>query len=444
MNGAQSLELRAVAGCVASALSCVAWAAAPRIRMERARFRRLAVAVFAFSRIGLSLTAFFGLHLQLRGDINLYMQEASPGYAGQLVYRDFITPHAPLSPYLFAGMLHLHYDPLTIILFAILFDVAAYVLWLRFSARLPDTLTERRAALLMICNPVSLLTVAIDGQMNSLIALGIAWSALAAFQRRDVLCGFAAAIPGVLVKFLSWIFAPVLFFASRRKLAWCVGFLGLTIAVYSTFAAAGSNILIPLHAEGGHKTTSNITFLIELVSGISLGDRLPDIVLAAGWIAVVILAFRAMRRAENDESAQRTTVLIGLISVMMVVQVFSKNTWDRYLVMTMYPLCWLAAEFTGAQVALYSIWLVVNVAYRSAWSSITGEASSLTLHNSLIQGNALGRGMLAGEVLQTTGNVVVLAFAVRRLVLLSRRGSVAEPRRHSAAAEVVDASSEAA
>jgi hypothetical protein len=315
MTGAQSLELRGLVGVVCSALSAAAWVVAPRIRTGRARFRRLTVAAFALSRIGLFAAAFWVFHLQPRGDIELYMQEAAPAYAGRLVYRDFATPHAPFSPYMFAAMLHLRYDPRVIILFASLFDLAAFALWMRYSGRVNDVLTERRAALLMLLNPVSLLTVAIDGQMNSLIALGLAWSAVAVMKQRDTIAGFAAAVPGVLVKFLSWVFAPSLFAASRRKIAWSAGFLALTIAVYGAFAAHGANILAPLGAEGAHKTTSNLTFLAEFLTGIDLGNRLPDLMLALIWIAVVALTFWAMHGCEGDETARRKIVLVSLIAV---------------------------------------------------------------------------------------------------------------------------------
>ena len=200
MTGAQSLELRGLAGVVCSVFSAAAWTVAPRIRTDRARFRRLAVAGFALSRLGLFLVAFWVLHLQPRGDIELYMQAmAAPAYAGKLVYRDFATPHAPLSPYMFAAMLHLRYDPRVIILFALALRISQPShCGMRYSACLQDALTERRTALLMLLNPVSLLTVAVDGQMNSLIALGLAWSAVAVFEQRDAIAGFAAAVPGVL------------------------------------------------------------------------------------------------------------------------------------------------------------------------------------------------------------------------------------------------------
>ena len=179
------------------------------------------------------------------------------------------------------------------------------------------------------------------------------------------------------------------------------------------------NLFAPLGAEGAHKTTSNITFLFEFLTGIDLGNRLPDLMLAVAWIVVVVLTFWTMRRHKGDETARRRIILVSLLAVQMTLQVFSKNSWDRYLVMTMYPLCYLAAEFTGAQIALYCVWLVVNVTYRSFWATFADGATAVQLHYALMQHSILAHELLVGEVLQTGGNIAIFAFAMRRLVDLA-------------------------
>lgn len=427
MTGVQSLELRGAVGLVASAVGAAAWALTPRLRMERTRFRRLAAIAFALSRIGAFALAFWIIHLQPRGDVFLYMDEAGPAYAGKLVYRDFKTPHAPLDPYLLAGMLHVHYTPTTIIFFAVLFDVAAFALWMIFSAKALDALTERRAAVLMLLNPTSLLTVAIDGQMNALIALGLAWGIVALLQHRDLLSGLAAAIPGAVVKFIAWIFVPGLFFASRRKLLWAAGFLAFTIAVYAGFATAGANILVPLGAEGSHKTSSSLIYLFELVTGLNLGDRLPDVLLGLSWLAVVALIFRTIQRRRGNEVATLQIVALSMIAELMCLQVFSKNTWDRYLVMAMYPLCYLVADFSPTEIFLYSAWCVVNVIYRSYWATVAGAPIAVHLHRALLTPNTMAHWVLAGEILQTGGNCFIFVKAIQALARLGAAHTMDAP-----------------
>ncbi len=244
MTGQESLTLRGFVGVSLGACSVLSWKIAPRLRISSRSFTRLFMAAYAASRLGLFTVVMLVLHMTPRGDINLYMQEAAPALAGKLVYRDFITPHAPLSPYLLASMLRLHHSPLTIIFFAVVFDILTIFIWLKASQFFLNPVTLRRAALLVLFNPTSLLTESIDGQMNSLIALFPLHSGVYALVvRRDFLSGLCVALPTTLVKFLALIYAPGYLFASRRKLVASLGFLAAIVAVYGSFAFAGSQTL---------------------------------------------------------------------------------------------------------------------------------------------------------------------------------------------------------
>jgi hypothetical protein len=166
MTSTQTLIGRVLVGTVLGTASVIAWRIAPRIHSSEAAFRRTFLAVFTFSRLGLFVLAFFILHLEPRGDVTMYMQEVGPALAGKLVYRDFITMHAPLHPYMLAGMLYEWRNPLSIILFSSIFDIVGVWVWLKAGRQFLPELTLRRAALLMLFNPTSLLSVAIDGQMT--------------------------------------------------------------------------------------------------------------------------------------------------------------------------------------------------------------------------------------------------------------------------------------
>jgi hypothetical protein len=425
MTGIQSLEARAAVGVAMSAASVGAWYWAPRIRASNAAFRRVFMTVYALSRLGLYAVAFVLLHMVPRGDINLYMDEAIAAFGGHLVYRDFGTPHAPLDPYLLEGMLRIHNNPLTIIFFAVVFDLVTMWIWMRVGERFLSTTVFRRATLLMLLNATSLLTVAIDGQMNALIALLLALGVAAWASSREFLSGASVAASAATVKFLAWIFSPGFFFVSRRKWAWLAGFLVVTVGVYGGFALAGADIRYPLHAEGGHKTSSNVFYLIELLTGHDLGDRLPDLFLAASWFTVVALTWRAARRTLSGQDSGATALAfqvlaLSMIAEMMCVQVFSKNTWDRYLVMTMFPLCLLVAECELWQIWVYAAWSVVNVSYRSFWSTVTIEPVATDQHVLALHGNHAALVVVAGEILQTSGNIFFFGLCVQRLLQLAR------------------------
>ena len=107
----------------------------------------------------------------------------------------------------------------------------------------------------------------------------------------------------------------------------------MIVAVYGTFSLLGANIAAPLQAEVGHKTSSNVAFLVELATGHSLGLRVPDAALGLSWLCVVgVTAFAMSKVSGKAQSDRRQTcflLTISLIAELLCVQIFSKNTWDR-------------------------------------------------------------------------------------------------------------------
>jgi Gpi18-like mannosyltransferase len=310
MTSTQTLIGRVLVGTVFGTASVIAWRMAPCIHTSEASFRRTFLALFTVSRLGLFALAFLILHLDPRGDIHMYMVEAAPALAGKLVYRDFVTMHAPLHPYMLVGMLHAWRNPLSIILFSCVFDILGVWVWLTAGEQFLPELTLRRAALLMLFNPTSLLSVAIDGQMNSLIALLLALGVLALCRSRDALSGFWVGLSVGIVKFLTLIYGPGYFFVSRRKFAWVAGFLAIILAIYVPFGLAGANLLAPLNVEGGHVTDTNLFFLFQLVTGIRLSPRLQDTVLALSWVCVVLFTAWALRR--QPANIKRSMYILSL------------------------------------------------------------------------------------------------------------------------------------
>ena len=431
MIGNHSLILRGGIGIVMSACAVVSWMRVPRLRIASASFLRPFMATYAVSRLGLYTLAMLVLHLRPQGDVILYMEEGAPALAGKLVYRDFLTPHAPLSPYFLASMLRLHNSPLTLILFAILFDIATIYIWLKAASFFLDPITLQRAALLVLFSPTSLITEAIDGQMNAFIALCLALAVYALVCRRDLLSGALVAVPACAVKFITLMYAPGFLFASRRKLTASAGFVAVILIPYVSFALAGADLAGPLRAEGAHITCSNLTFLIELVTGRSLGLRLPDAFLALSWLLIVSLTFLAMRRASGSAPANRRRVFylltISLIAELLCIIVFSKNTWDRYLVMAMFPLCTLVAEMTLPEVIGYAVFATVAGWEPTYWALMLNWTPALQLHARLLAGDHLTLIMLAAELVEVGGSLYLWIACLRRLAAIPAIASTATP-----------------
>jgi hypothetical protein len=429
MTGEQSLVLRGAISVAMGAATIVSWKFVPGLTLARDTFFKLFLALFTLSRLGLFLLAYPILHLTPRGDILLYMNEAVPAFMGKLVYRDFFTPHAPLSPYLMSSMLHLHYSPLTIMFFGNLFDLCAMAVWFKAAQEILPSLTLRRAALLILFNPTSLLTEAIDGQMNSFIALFLGLAVYALVKHKDLLSGTLVAVPAAVIKFIALIYAPGFVFAARRKVWATAGFVAVLLAVYVPFGFAGAKLLMPVSAEGTHETSSNLVYLFEFATGHSLGLHLPDALLGLSWLAVVVTVFFCMRavagssqneRADEERRRMLHMLVISLIAELLCIQIFSKNTWDRYLVMTMPALCILAAEFSFTEIIAFGIW-AADVSFEpSYWATKLQLPTSAIARSYLLRGDEHLYRLMVFEVVCVAGNCFLLYACIRALLHLRR------------------------
>jgi hypothetical protein len=422
MTGEQSFALRASLGALCGLATITAWPLAEKLRLSATTFSRLFLAFFALSRLGLFTIAMLILRINPRGDITLYMTEADHA-PGHLVYRDFLTNHSPLDPYLLHTLLSLHHSPLTLILFSILCDVAAMGVWMQAAPHFLNPIPLRRAALLVLCNPTSLLTVAIDGQLNSLVALLLALAVYSIATRptsrlANATTGALIALSAATVRFTTLIYAPGFLFASRRKLAALLTFLIVLIGIYAAFALAGADITTPLRLEGPHKTASNLIFLLELATGRDLHLRLPIALLALSWFAVITILFVSMKAASSNQKHTLHILTLSLIAELLCIQIFSKNAWDRYLVMTMFSLCTLAAELPFRALIAFALWTITAALEPSYWATLAHSQPSLELHLLLIAREPKALTLLSLELLYVGGSILLLIACLRRILTL--------------------------
>lgn len=424
MTDIRHLEVRAAVGLVFGAASIVLWTISRRLNVSTERFLSIFFWTYAATRIAVFALVFLVLKVHPGGDVVVYYFPEGAGIlAGGTLYKDVLTPHAPLDGYVLAAILWVHRSAQTIIFFAVLADIAAVWVWTRTAkAFLPQT-TLFAACALLFANPTQLMSVDVDGQFNALISLFLALAVVALVRNREFLSGLWVGMSAATVKFLTLIFAPGFLFVSRRRTIALLGFLVAFGGIYGGFAAHGINIAYPLHAEANHKTDANLIFLVELITGRDLGNRLPDVVLGLSWLAVVAVTFVGMRRASDDRSRQLRILLFSLVAELMCLQVFSKNTWDRYLVMAMFPLCTVIAQFAFTEIVLYAGWAAVYVFAPSIWSILLHFRAATVLHSTLLHSLLVGGLLLPCDAIVVSGNAWLLCRSVQ-MILRTPRASV--------------------
>ena len=392
MTGVQTFEARAALGTVAAIATVAAYHWQAAYRASSSSFNRAYLAVFAAVRLLLFSLIFLVLRLPVRGDLpSFYMQEAWWRLEGKVPYRDFLSSYAPLSTYLYAAVYRLHRSPVTLVLFAVLVEIAAAALWLKVLNRVAPQRLARGAALLCLFNPISLQYVTVDGQNNVLISLFLALAFLALLRGRAALSGAWVGVAIAVVKFLPLLFVPsFVLYARRRGVAWAIGCGAVVLAVYGYFQwVLHAPVLSVFTREGDLKTAGGLPYLVESVSGVDLGlalwDRLLLVVLAALVCRVAWLVWRGRDRVVvADVRAAMSSICVFLLVLMGL----AKKTWPTYSLMVLFPLG-LAVAATAAgrrgwwqrtAVVLFAVFSLLSVTVHSFWASVLIQAPAMLLH----------------------------------------------------------------
>ncbi len=384
-------------------------------------FDRGFIAVLASSRIALFVILFGVLHLAPRGDVpGFYFPQANAVLQGQLPYRDFASSYAPLHAYVDALFISVWRTPLAIIFASILGELALLRLWLRLGRQLFEENTLRIAALLYLASPVSLQFVTVDGQDNVLIALLLAAALLLALRNRAFLSGILVGLAAATIKFLPLLFVPAFLVAVPRRTRWAIGAALLLVVVYGGSMLLHLPILQPLTAEGAMRSAGNLPYLIESISGYELPAYLSDSLLLLVILGILALITQTARQVSPVDRLRVLTY--GMVALTLALLLFSKKSWPPYLMMSLFPLCLLAASVSRhlrRTLALFALFSLTAVTEHSVWSSLLLEAPSASLHAAVLGGNRVAELYLMLHTALLAGYLWLLILAIGQVRMSS-------------------------
>jgi hypothetical protein len=416
MTGSQTLLARTALG-VAAAMASVLFTKVRRVQAwPRARFDRTLLALFAASRVGLFAVLFLWAGVAPRGDVPAYyLAQALQVLAHRVPYRDFPSSYAPLHPYLDAALLLLWQTPLALMLFAVLAEVLLLPVWLRVGRAVVPEAEVRTAALLYLASPISLQFVAVDGQDNVVIALLLGVTLLLLLRGRIVLAGATTGLSIAAVKFLPLLYVPAFFLGLRNRWRWAVGAAAVVAVVYAGFAMRQAPILQPLAAEGNLRTAGNLPYLVEAISGFTLPGRVWDLLLLLVLGAILWGLAAAVREAPL--CLRMGCICFGMSSLTLAVLLLSKKSWPPYLILSLFPICLVAAEEVERtlRVAVFAVFSMVAVIEHSVWASGLSQISAQGLHAARGAHGALAGLFLLLEAVLIAGYAWLLVESLRRL-----------------------------
>jgi len=405
---------------VAAAISGVVAVSNAMLRsLPLKQFDRLITATFIVTRFAVYLGLFVILRLPPRGDVpSYYWGQAVLTLQGLLPYRDFASSYAPLHPFLDAALIRLWFSPLAIILFSLLAECLLVPLWLRLGRRIFTDQQVRIGALLYVTSAISLQFVAIDGQDNVVIAVLFALAILL-LDRRPFLSGAAVGLGAVSIKFLPLAYAPLFFIGALRRWRWLAGLALPVVLVYGAFAARHLQVLSALSKEAGLKSANNLPYLMESVLGVTLPSRLCDGVTAI--VLFVIFSLVARTVAQGSSGLRLQSLVFGTAGTTLAIVLFAKKSWPPYLMLALFPICFLASSRSKLKTAGFGLFGVVAVVAPSYWSTVLAQFSSEKFRQGLLAGQTTCYFLLALQTLLIAGYAWLLMTCVQRLLSMERK-----------------------
>jgi Glycosyltransferase family 87 len=367
MTPESALTAKAGVGLALSGLAIIAVRRSWVDELTPVRAARWFLGALLVTRLGM----FFGLFglagVPAASDVaDYYYPQATAVLQGQLPYRDFASSYGLAFPYVAAVPVWLWDAPESLVLFAIVLELAAAPLWLTVARRLAGELVARRAALLYVLSPVPLLNVAVAGQNQVWVAASLALAFYALVAGRPFLSGLVLGLSAAGVKFLALLFAPPLALVARRTGAWVAACIAVPVGIGVVGMLASLDVLLPLRSEAARQSPGNVPFILGL-AGLDVHRADIQVVLTLALVAAVagVLLVATRRTACRDELWALHLMVVVLATFLLV----SRKSYPHYLVMAFFPVCLsvVAPGLTPRVTAMFGLLGTIAVLEPSVW-----------------------------------------------------------------------------
>jgi hypothetical protein len=381
MTGVQSLIARTSLSVLIGGISIIVCSIRGLFSLPRQSFDRLVNIAFIISRFAIYIGAFLILHLEPRGDVvGFYWSEAKAVLEHLLPYRDFLSPYAPLHPYLDAIAIRIWFSPLAIILLALLVETLVLPLWLRVGRLFLTEEHVRMSALLYLTSAISIQFVTINGQNNVMIAVLLVLALLLVYRHQAFASGAAVGLGVVAVKFLPLLYVPGFIAAVPRRWRWVAGLSIVIAIVYGMCLFLHLPSLQPLISESGLKSADDLPYVFESITGFTVPSILWDMLVLVVCASIYLLI--AVKSRGAGLALRLRILTFGFAALTLALILFSKKSWPPYLMLALFPICLLFRS--KLNIAGFALLGVVSAVSHSYWETLLVELNAAGLHQGLL------------------------------------------------------------
>lgn len=270
-----------------------------------------------------------------------YVPEARAAADGLLVYRDFISPYAPLFPYFLALPMLLWDDGRSIIILMLLLDVAALALTRAHFERYVGRERASLASLLYAVSPTPILMAALGGQEDVWLWIVGSLVIASAARSRALRAGLVAGVGLLCTKILLVVGVLPLAFGIRRPAHYLAGLSAIgVVSIPVLWALTGDKFLMPL-SEGAYVSGPNVWFLLNALTqgAIPLGSIRLSLVGIALVVGVSAAFYWRHRRAIADRHDALAAAWVFTFAMLMLL---SPKSLGNYAVIYLLPATFLS------------------------------------------------------------------------------------------------------
>lgn len=332
------------------------------------------------SRFGLFFLFVLALNGSATSDVVVYYQEARDALSGKLPLIDIKTAYGPLFPYLAAIPTFIWNNAMVIIIASIFFEISAFVLWIKFASQNFSDVVTKRAALLYVCNPLTVCNVPISGQNHIWIAAALAGSILLLAKGRNFMSGIVLGASIVGVKFLSLMFAPPLALVAyamrgmKASASWTISFILLPFLIYILFLQFGLNPFEQIQFHAFYNSSGNIPYLLT-VFGSQMSDAGVRMTLNIFGFVTLCALFIFLALRGGVATIQRASLSCGFI--LMVILLVSGKSFTSYMLVALFPVCLSVAHDTDRskyRPLIFLAWSTVAAIEPSLWFRLMSQS----------------------------------------------------------------------
>ncbi|MGV3558805.1 hypothetical protein [Larkinella arboricola] len=275
---------------------------------------------FIFFRILPFILVYLVLDFAPRSDTEFFYKKAFAAYQGKMVYRDFLSYHAPLFGYLISLPLFLWNNAKILIPFMAIFEfVIVWATWRYYRAVRADALL---VATLYFVLPMTFVAMVLSSEEDIWFwGVGLITLHYASRQQSSLWIGVIWGLSMILIKSMVIVLLIPMFFLVDNKFKYVLGLALVGIpSIVILYLLMGDAFLMPLQHSGYHMTPNLVSVTRPILSGLYNQISLTNLNTISLFITMALSSWAAIRYKHLGYQRLFPTLFVLTFGIFMLVQ----------------------------------------------------------------------------------------------------------------------------